>query len=109
LILVHKGESKKTPLRKEHKQVWEWIDKSLPILIENKLTRLQLEEPEVWFVRIGMHKVKGKCIDIRQFVKRENEDTVWYEPTENGIVICIEGWGRVIDVLFKLFRKHKEK
>lgn len=100
---------RKKPLSVKQKQVWEVIDKSLPIVIETKLTRLKLEEPEIWFVRILVHKVKGKCMDIRQFNKCENQDTVWYEPTENGITLPImDGYSPIQDAAFKLFRKHKE-
>lgn len=109
LILIAKGESRKTPLSVKQKQVWEWIDKSLPIIVESKLTRLKMDEPEVWFIRIGVHKVKGKCMDIRQWNKMSNEYTVWYEPTENGITLPIaEGYTQIQDAAFKLFRKHKE-
>lgn len=110
LILLEKGSLRKTPLSVKQKQVWEWVDKSLPIILETKLTRLKLAEPEVWFIRIGVHKVKGKCMDIRHFIKKENQDTVWYEPTENGVTLSLsEGYTQIQDAMFKMFRKHKEK
>lgn len=54
-----------------------------------------------------MHKVRGKCIDIRQFEKVEDQYTVRYVPTENGIVFSMEEWPQILDPLFKLYRKHK--
>lgn len=102
LILLDKGESRKTPLTKKEKQVWETVDKSLPILLETKFGLT-----EVWFIRILMHKVKGKCLDIRQFNKKSNGDTEWFEPTDNGIVFQINLIDKVLDAIFKMFRKHK--
>jgi hypothetical protein len=107
LILLDKGESRKTPLTKKEKQVWETVDKSLPIVLETKLNTLKMEEPEVWFVRILMHKVKGKCVDIRQFKKVSNQYTEYFEPTENGITFQINLIDKIIDAVFKMFRKHK--
>ena len=109
LILLEKGESRKTPLTKYEKQVWTQVDKSLPIILETKLNALKMEAPEVWFIRILMHKVKGKCIDIRQFNKKSNQDTEWFEPTDNGITFQINTIDKIIDALWKMFRKHKEK
>ena len=64
---------------------------------------------EVWFVRILMHKIKGKCIDIRQFNKKYNGDTEWFEPSDNGIVFQINLIDKIIDAVWKMLRKHKEK
>lgn len=108
IILLEKGSLRKTPLSKKEKQVWETIDKSLPIVVENRLTRLKLEEPQIWFVRVIMHKVKGKCIDIRQFNRVENEYTVYYQPTETGLTLSLEEWLRIIDPFFKMLRKHND-
>jgi hypothetical protein len=102
LILLEKGESRKTPLTKKEKQVWETVDKSLPIILETKFGHT-----EVWFVRILMHKVKGKCVDIRQFKKVSNQYTEYFEPTENGITFQINLIDKIIDAVFKMFRKHK--
>ena len=107
LILLDKGESRKTPLTKREKQVHERIDQSLPIIIETKISNLKLEEPSTYFVRVLKHKVEGICIDIRKFNKKSNGDTNWYEPTEVGLMLPIGSWFKIVDPLFKLLRKHK--
>lgn len=90
-----------------YQQVWGEIEKSLPILIETNETKLSLDEPEIWFVRVMYSKLEGKCIDIRQFEKQEDENTIRYVPTENGITVSISNWIKLIDPLFKYLRKHK--
>lgn len=85
------------------------IERSLPIVIETRATRLKLEEPEIWFVRVMRHPIKGKCLDIRLFNKVEDDVSVQYEPTDIGLVKSMEEWPIIIDALIKLFRKHKEK
>ena len=107
LIIIEQGTLRKSPFQKSEKQVWETIDKSLPILVETRLSRLKVNEPQVWFIRILKHKVEGKCIDLRQFKKVSDQYTEYFEPTENGITIPIINFSNILDGIWKMFRKHK--
>lgn len=81
-----------------HKVIWETIDRSLPIIIKDK----------VWFIRIMDHWIDGTCLDIREFVK-VNDGSIRYEPTLNGLSFTVGDWIKLIDPIFKLLRKWKGK
>lgn len=90
--------------------VWELVDKSLPIIINNeRLVNGVPIDGEVWFVRLMHHKDKGLCLDVRKFKKVDKEGlTSTYEPTNEGIVLPKKEWSKLLDPLFKLLKKHKE-
>lgn len=108
ILADKKGRGWKAFSLQKQADVWATLDKSLPILIQNRQTVLQLKEPEIWFIRILIHKVRGKCIDIRQFEKIQDEYNIRYVPTDNGIVFSLEEWEQILPILFKLWRKHKD-
>lgn len=86
--------------QKRHKVLYEEVDRSLPLILED----------EVWFIRILAHKIKQKLVvDIRKFEKLEDQLSISYHPTQDGITIPLTSMIKVIDPLFKLIKKWKGK
>jgi hypothetical protein len=86
---------------KRNREVWEVVDKSLPLILSGN---------ETWYVRILVHKIRGKHIDVRRFEYKTDGIKEWWEPTDEGICLPIQGdWPKVIDTMFKFMRKWKEK
>lgn len=80
-------------------QVWELVEKSVAIHIQNKY----------WFIRVLYKPIeKTFYIDVRVHDYRETEETSYFVPTEEGICIPVYGWFKLIDGLFKLMRKYNE-
>lgn len=81
------------------KEIWEVVDKSLPIILDE----------ELWFIRVMDHKLKGIHIDIRKFERMEDKTKEWFIPSDNGLCIKLGNWIKLFDPLFKLIRKWKGK
>ena len=84
---------------KRNKELWEVVDKSLPIILGN----------DTWFIRILEHKIKGLHIDVRKFDLKSDADKEWFVPTEEGLCLRIGEWGQVFDPIFKLLKKWRDK
>lgn len=89
-----------------YNKVWQTVERSLPIFIETTGSKLKLEEPEIWYIRILSNKVDGMHLDIRKFKKIENLTNVEYEPTDVGLTLTISNWFKLLDPVFKLLRKY---
>lgn len=87
-----------TKLKKRNRQLWETVDSSLPIIINN----------QTWYVRIQHNKITGLHLDIRKFEYKNDGLREWYEPTEEGLCIPITSWLKLFDPIFKLIRKWKD-
>ena len=76
------------------------VDKSLPQLLSDNQT---------YYLRILDHNTKGLLIDLRRFVKKGDGLKEWYEPTEEGIAFPIGDWVKLLDPIFKLLKKWRNK
>lgn len=85
--------------RVRNKNIWEVVDKSLPIILDG----------DTWFVRILEHKLKGLHLDIRKFELKTDGNREWFEPSEEGLCIKLGNLGKLFDPIIKLFKKWKGK
>lgn len=82
------------------RELWERVDQSLPLTLSGNQT---------WYVRILHHKAKGLMLDIRKFEYKTNGNAEWFEPSEEGLTLPVGDWFKLLDPLFKLLKKWKER
>lgn len=78
--------------------LWELVEQSLPLLIGDK----------IWRVRVLYHKVEKRFyFDVREVTLHSNDDMNYYLITDNGVVLPMVGWSKIIETIFKYLRKFK--
>lgn len=76
------------------------MESSVPIILDDC----------IWIIRILYNTITNRLyLDVREWKETSNNLTDRYDPTMNGICLPLPNWIRLLEPMYKLLLKYKEK